>query len=176
MPRRRKIDESEELRKVRKEIRAQRKRRKEERTKMTLGRRLAENIRLYSQYVAQRGNITVAYINSDFCSEVVDLLMESITQMLLEGQNVYLDQFGKFEVSVRPSSTVCTIFTGYKPIEVPEVKLVKFRPAKRLKERIRGIVVGKVKKKFGKSGTPTEIAYADYDEDDYESEEGNDAD
>ena len=49
---------------------------------------------------------------------------------------------------------------------LPEIKLIKFIPAKRLKDRVKGIVKGRVQKRFAEKGSG--IIYSDTELEDEE--------
>ncbi len=67
---------------------------------------------------------------------VVDLLMDTIVSTLKGGQEVSIAGLGIFSVKLRAARTARNPKTG-EPIQVPEMKVPKFRAAKALKEAVR---------------------------------------
>ncbi len=70
-------------------------------------------------------------------SERLEQVIELITDTLADGENVELYGFGKFKLSERKAYTARNPQTG-APVEVPAKKVVTFKPAKRLKDAVKG--------------------------------------
>lgn len=120
---------------------------------------LNKNIAQYSKYVMKPGgNVTVACVNYDFCYELTQLFMESLTQVLLINEQMNFDQFGKFEIKKQKGRMLKNPLTG-EGLYVPDFKIIRFYPSKRLKDRVKGIVKGRAKKVFASSSS--DVLYAD---------------
>ncbi|MBF0459120.1 MAG: integration host factor subunit beta [Nitrospirae bacterium] len=68
---------------------------------------------------------------------VLDAYYETITETLAHGNNIGVKGFGTFAVHERKATTARNPQTGEK-IDVPAKKVVKFSPAKQLKEAVEG--------------------------------------
>ena len=120
--------------------------------------RLNENIKKRSRLLLYPGgNVTMVNVNYDFAYELVEIFNETITDLLLEGEAVNFDQFGKYEVKVQESKRMKNPFTGDKEVILPELKMIRFYPAKRLKERLMGNAFGRVKRNFKFSSEGTSV-------------------
>ena len=105
--------------------------------------RLSENIKKHSRLLLYPGgNVTMVKVNRDFAYELVEA--------------VNFDQFGKYEIKVQSSKRVKSPFVGNQEIFLPELKMIRFYPAKRLKERIRGNAFGRARRNFGFSSDSVE--------------------
>ena len=125
----------------------------QKRTRIKFAQRLNEIVSKYSKCVMRPGgNVTVAVVNYDFCYEFTDLFIETLCQVLLNNEKMYFDQFGKFEVRTRPARVMNNMLTGFKDKLVPEYRVINFQPCKRFKERMRGVKLGRVRKKFFTKG------------------------
>lgn len=119
--------------------------------------RLSENIKKHSRLLLYPGgNVTMVKVNRDFAYELVEIFNETIIDLLLEGEAVNFDQFGKYEIKVQSSKRVKSPFVGNQEIFLPELKMIRFYPAKRLKERIRGNAFGRARRNFGFSSDSVE--------------------
>ena len=67
--------------------------------------------------------------------DVIDTMLEIITESLVEGDSVAISGFGSFVLEKRKSKTLFLPGTKQKVL-VKEKKIVKFRPSKKLKEQI----------------------------------------
>ena len=67
---------------------------------------------------------------------VVDSLLESIVSSLKKGDEVSIAGLGIFSVKMRKARTARNPKTG-EPVQVPAMKVPKFRAAKQLKEAVR---------------------------------------
>ena len=132
---------------------------------------LNKNIAKYSKFVMKPGgNVAVAVVNYDFCYELVELFIETLTQFLIKKEAVFFDQFGKFEIRHQKARTINSPLTN-GVFNLPEIKLIKFMPSKRLKDRVKGIVKGRIRRRFAQSSN--EIIYADEELEDETLEEKN---
>ncbi len=68
---------------------------------------------------------------------VVDTIFDSITDSLKKGEEVSVAGFGIFSAKERAARTARNPRTG-EPIQVPAMKVPKFRAAKALKDAVRG--------------------------------------
>jgi DNA-binding protein HU-beta len=68
--------------------------------------------------------------------EVVDFLLEEITNKLAAGEKVSLTGFGAFEVRDRKGRRGVDPRT-LEPMQIPTVKVAKFRAGKTLKEAVK---------------------------------------
>ena len=68
-------------------------------------------------------------------AEVVEVLIDTMANTLINGEPVELFGFGKFVLSTRKAYTARNPQTG-EPIEVPEKRVVSFKAAKALKEAV----------------------------------------
>lgn len=89
------------------------------------------NKKALAEKVAERLDITKKSAN-----EIVDVVFEEITKVLVEGGKVDVSGFGRFSVKERESRQ------GYNPqtketITVPSSKAPAFRPSKALKEVVK---------------------------------------
>lgn len=111
--------------------------------------RLGENIRNNCRHVLSLGNIKIAQLNKEFYKDLSLAFTETIAEMLIENQSVYFDQFGIFRVTKQKERTITTPFMNNgKPTVIPSFNLIRFKPSPNLKDRIRGDVLGRVKKKY----------------------------
>jgi nucleoid DNA-binding protein len=132
---------------------------------------LNKNIAKYSKFVMKPGgNVAIAVVNYDFCYEIVELFMETLTQFLLKKGVAFFDQFGKFEIRSQKARTLNSPVTN-GIMHLPEIKMIKFVPSKRLKDRIRGTVKGRIRRRFASSSS--EIIYADEELEDETLDEKN---
>lgn len=115
-------------------------------------KRLMENIRNNCRGVSVLGSIKIAQINKDFTSDLVNVFVETIAEMLIQNYAVYFDQFGVFRITNQKERLVRTPFLNNgEPTIIPSFRLIRFRPSPTLKKRIRGEIAGKIKKDFGGS-------------------------
>lgn len=68
-------------------------------------------------------------------AEAVDMIIDTITQMLVKGEKVQLSGFGNFEVKRREARQGRNPKTG-EIIQIPAKKKIAFRAAKTLKEAV----------------------------------------
>ena len=68
-------------------------------------------------------------------SEVVDALLEVITEALADGDSVRFTGFGTFSVTERAARTGMNPQTK-EPIEIPASKAPRFKPGKALKDAV----------------------------------------
>jgi nucleoid DNA-binding protein len=71
--------------------------------------------------------------------ETVQLVLESIADALIEGRNVELRNFGVFELQLRKSRIGRNPKWPEKDVVIPDRAVVKFKPGKELKERLKGV-------------------------------------
>ena len=69
--------------------------------------------------------------------KVVDTIFESITETLKKGEDVSIAGFGIFSAKMRAARTARNPRTG-EPIEVPAMRVPKFRASKSLKDVVKG--------------------------------------
>ncbi|XKT74668.1 MAG: HU family DNA-binding protein [Patescibacteria group bacterium UBA2163] len=69
--------------------------------------------------------------------QVVDTLVDTIIDTLKQGDEVSIAGFGIFSTKMRPARMGRNPRTG-ESIQVPAMRVPKFRPAKALKEAIKG--------------------------------------
>ena len=69
--------------------------------------------------------------------KVVDTIFESITETLKKGEDVSIAGFGIFSAKMRAARTARNPRTG-EPIEVPAMRVPKFRASKSLKDTVKG--------------------------------------
>ncbi len=69
--------------------------------------------------------------------KVVDTIFESITDTLKKGEDVSIAGFGIFSAKMRAARTARNPRTG-EPIEVPAMRVPKFRASKSLKDVVKG--------------------------------------
>ena len=74
-------------------------------------------------------------ITKAHCKEMLDLLQSCMIEALANGEEIFLSGFGTFNVSVREARVGRNPKTGEK-IDIPETKIVTFKPAKSLKETV----------------------------------------
>ena len=67
--------------------------------------------------------------------EVVNVVFEKVTAALVGGDEVKLKDFGNFVVKTKAARTGTNPGTGQK-IQIPASKVVKFKPAKALKDSV----------------------------------------
>lgn len=67
---------------------------------------------------------------------IIDAMFEAIEEALIDGEDVSIAGFGKFEVSEKPAATKRNPKTG-EPVEVEAHNVVKFKPSSILKENAR---------------------------------------
>lgn len=112
--------------------------------------RFNENIKKsYKRLLNAGGNVSIAVVNYEFAYKLSDIFCETITQLLVEGNSVVFDQFGKYEVKTQPPKRVKTIFTDNKEVILPELKMIRFYPSPVLKARIRGELEGRLERRGG---------------------------
>ena len=70
-------------------------------------------------------------------SRMVDYIIETITETLVAGDEVSLAGLGIFSAKMRAARTARNPRTG-EPIDVPAMKVPKFRAAKALKDAVKG--------------------------------------
>ena len=68
---------------------------------------------------------------------VLETLIETITNTLKSGEEVSLAGLGIFSAKMRAARTARNPRTG-EPIQVPAMRVPKFRPAKALKDAVKG--------------------------------------
>lgn len=66
----------------------------------------------------------------------VDVLFDEMVNSLSEGKTVDISGFGKFEVSIRSERNGVNPATK-EPIVIPEGKVVRFKPSKKLKNQLK---------------------------------------
>lgn len=66
----------------------------------------------------------------------VETMLNSIVDTLKSGQQVSIASFGIFEAKMRNARTARNPRTG-EPIEVPAMRVAKFKPAKALKDAVK---------------------------------------
>jgi DNA-binding protein HU-beta len=69
--------------------------------------------------------------------KVVDTIFDSITNSLKEGEEVSVAGFGIFSAKMRAARTARNPRTG-EPIDVPAMRVPKFRASKSLKDTVKG--------------------------------------
>ncbi len=69
--------------------------------------------------------------------KVVDTIFDSITKSLKEGEEVSVAGFGIFSAKMRAARTARNPRTG-EPIDVPAMRVPKFRASKSLKDTVKG--------------------------------------
>lgn len=137
-------------------------------SRVRFAQQLNRNIAKYSQCVMRPGgNVTVAVVNYDFCYELIEIYMETLTQFLLKNEEAFFDQFGRFEIRKQKARTINSPITN-GILNLPEIKMIKFVPSKRLKDRIKGLVKGRIRRRFAR--TSSEVIYADEEIDDENNE------
>jgi len=67
----------------------------------------------------------------------VEVIIDSVTKTLKGGEEVSIASLGIFSAKMRAARTARNPRTG-KPIQVPAMRVPKFRAAKALKEAVRG--------------------------------------
>jgi len=70
-------------------------------------------------------------------TEIVDSMLDTITEKVVAGQNVTLTGFGTFRRSERAARTGTNIRTGQK-INIPAQQSVRFTPGSEFKNAVRG--------------------------------------
>ena len=68
--------------------------------------------------------------------ETVQLTLDAIAQALSEGRNVELRNFGVFEVQIRKSRIGRNPNRPQDIVQIPERRVVKFKPGKRMKAAV----------------------------------------
>lgn len=81
-------------------------------------------------FVASTNDMTKKY-----AGEVVDGILNRIASELEDGGSVEIAGFGKFVVATRAARTSRNPHTG-DPVEVPEKRAAKFKPAKQLTDKL----------------------------------------
>lgn len=81
--------------------------------------------------IARRADVTKVK-----AKEVLDALLEEITQSLSRNQEVTLTGFGTFKVSARKARTGRNPQTG-APLHIPAMKIPRFKAGKALKDAVR---------------------------------------
>lgn len=79
----------------------------------------------------------VAELSKTSAAKVLDVVFDSISDALLEGDMVQLIGFGTFSVGVRSAREGRNPMTR-EPINIPEKKYVKFKGSSKLSERLQG--------------------------------------
>jgi DNA-binding protein HU-beta len=69
--------------------------------------------------------------------EIVDFLLDNVTDALKQGEKVNISGFGTFTVSSRKARTGRNPKTG-EPIDIPASRSAKFKAGKTLKEALGG--------------------------------------
>lgn len=82
--------------------------------------------------VAERAGVT-----KQTTREVIDALLEEVTDLLTDGIEVQLIDFGKFVPFERAARAVHNVTTG-QMMEVPPRVIAKFRPSEALNRRLNG--------------------------------------
>lgn len=135
-------------------------RKQRKKSRISFAQALNNNITQYSKYVMKPGgNVAVAVINYDFCYELTQIFIETLTEIMLINEYMNFDQFGKFEIQTRKGRTFRSPLTEMQDVYVPEFKIIRFYPSRRLKDRIKGDAVGMIKKQIGAASS--EVLYAD---------------
>ncbi len=78
---------------------------------------------------------TQASLTKNDAEKAIDVVFESITQSLKNGEDVRLIGFGTFAVANRAASEGRNPRTG-DPIQIPAQRVPKFRPGKGLKDAV----------------------------------------
>lgn len=78
--------------------------------------------------VAQEFNLT-----KKLAKEVIEVVFEGITDAISNGERLRIDGVGTFNIIDKPARMARNPKTG-EPVRVPAKKVVKFSPAKTLKE------------------------------------------
>ncbi len=81
------------------------------------------------------GLSTKAELTRPKAEELVDFLLDNITDALKRGEKVNISGFGTFTVSVRKARTGRNPKTG-EPIDIPAARSAKFKAGKTLKEAL----------------------------------------
>lgn len=79
-------------------------------------------------------------------TKLVDAVFKSITEVVSEDKELFIKNFGKFKVKVKPAHNARNPRTG-EPVRVEEYKRVTFVYGKRFKDLINPKVVVATKKK-----------------------------
>jgi len=69
-------------------------------------------------------------------SDILETIIETITQALSKGEEVTITGFGTFTIKKRASRTGVNPKTGEK-IQIPAMTVPKFKPGKALKEAVK---------------------------------------
>lgn len=75
-------------------------------------------------------------VDKEVVLEVVEKLMVTVKDSLVNGENVYLRGFGSFITKTRAAKTARNI-TKNTSVFVPEHKIVAFKPAKTFMDEVR---------------------------------------
>jgi DNA-binding protein HU-beta len=86
--------------------------------------------------LADRVNETLGGTKAD-AERAVETIIDSITKALASGEEVSIAGLGIFEAKQRAARTARNPRTG-EPIQVPAMRVPKFRAAKALKDAVRG--------------------------------------
>ena len=81
--------------------------------------------------IAEKGNITKKQAADD-----LQLIFESISEILVSGQDIAIPGFGKFSVTIRKARTGLNPRTKEK-LEIPETKAPSFSAAQALKDAVK---------------------------------------
>lgn len=79
-----------------------------------------------------------ASIDQVLARDVVDAVLETITQSLTRGDTVAINRFGKFDVREREARVARNPRTG-QAMEIPARRVVAFIPGSSLKEAVGGV-------------------------------------
>lgn len=111
---------------------------------------LTNNILNNCRGVSALGSTKIAQINKIFVTDLSNVFIETIVQMLLKNYTVYFDQFGIFRITNQKERTISSpLVNNGEPTIIPSMRLIRFKPSPILKKRIRGEISGKLKKDFG---------------------------
>ncbi len=76
-------------------------------------------------------------VTKDLAKKAVEAMFESITDAMHKGGDIRIPDFGTFKVATRKAREGRNPATG-KTIQIPETKVPKFTPAKKLKDGLNG--------------------------------------
>jgi integration host factor subunit alpha len=68
-------------------------------------------------------------------ADVIDSVLETVSQSLLNGEDVVLRNFGRIYVKTKPARLARNPRTG-DPVNVPEKQVIKFAPRGTMKESL----------------------------------------
>ena len=91
----------------------------------------AINKKVLSEIVAEEHNLT-----KKEAAQIIDLVFDTISSTLKDGNKVEITGFGKFEIRERAGRTGINPHTK-EPIEIAPVRIPAFRASKNLKEYVK---------------------------------------